>query len=98
VTGRVRFHRLAEQELNEAARYYDSGSPGLGAAFLDEIQKCIRSILTYPEAGAVLTGVVRRRLARRFPYAVLYSIKPEGIRVLALMNLKRRPTYWAGRE
>jgi len=35
---------------------------------------------------------------RRFPDAVLYSITPGGIRVLAVMNLKRRPTYWVGRD
>ncbi len=33
-----------------------------------------------------------------FPYALLYKIKPSGIRILAVMNLKRRPTYWVGRE
>ena len=29
---------------------------------------------------------------------ILYKIKPTGIRVLAVMNLRRRPTYWVGRE
>jgi plasmid stabilization system protein ParE len=98
VSGKISFHGLAERELNEAAQYYDSESSGLRAAFLNEIQRCIQSILDYPEAGPVLVGSVRRRLARRFPYAVLYSIRPGGIRVLAVMNLKRRPTYWVGRD
>lgn len=92
------FHRLAQRELNEAAQYYESESPGLGAAFLNEIQRCIGDILKQPEAGPVLVGAVRRRLMRRFPYAVLYSIKPAGIRILAVMNLRRRPMYWVGRE
>lgn len=96
--GRVSFHRLAEQELNEAAQYYESESPGLGAAFLTENQRCIQLILDYPEAAPILLGPVRRLLARRFPYAVLYSLKPPGIRVLTIMNLKRRPMYWVGRE
>jgi hypothetical protein len=35
----------------------------------------------------------------RFPYALLYSVKnPNGIRILAVMNLKRRPMYRVGRE
>ena len=92
------FHRLAERELNEAAQYYDSESPGLGAAFLHEVQRCIGDILEHPEAGSVLVGAIRRRLIRRFPYAVLYSIKLAGIRILAIMNLRRRPMYWVGRE
>jgi len=48
VSATVSFHRLAERELTEAAQYCDSESPGLGAAFLSEIQRCIRSILDYP--------------------------------------------------
>lgn len=95
---RPEFHRLAEYELNEAAQYYDLKEPGLGAAFLEEIDRCLQSVQAAPEAGVILGGTVRRRLLRRFPYALLYKIKPSGIRVLAVMNLKRRPTYWVGRE
>ena len=95
---RSEFHRLAEYELNEAARYYDLEEPGLGAASLEEVDRCVQSIQAAPEAGAILRGTIRRRLLRRFPYALLYKIKSSGIRILAVMNLKRRPTYWVGRE
>lgn len=95
---RSEFHRLAEYELNEAAQYYDLEEPGLGAAFLVEVDRCLQSIQAAPEAGAILRGTVRRRLLRRFPYALLYKIKPSGTRILAVMNLRRRPTYWVGRE
>lgn len=98
MTRGVSFHRLAERELTEGALYYDSESPGLGAAFLSEVQRCIEMILDFPEAAAVLATPVRRQLISRFPYAVLYSIKPKEIRVLAVMNLKQRPMYWVGRE
>ena len=63
---RPEFHRLAEYELNEAAQYYDLEEPGLGAAFLGEVDRCLQSIQTAPEAGAILRGTVRRRLLRRF--------------------------------
>ena len=96
--GRLEFHRLADRELNEAARYYDLENPGLGSSFLKEVDRCLQSIEGHPEAGVILRGSVRRRLLRRFPYALLYKIKPSSIRILAVMNLKRRPTYWAGRE
>ena len=92
------FHRLAEYELNEAAKYYDLEDPGLGAAFLVEINRCLQAIQAAPEAGTILRGTARRRLLRRFPYALLYKIKPNGIRILAVMNLRRRPNYWVERE
>jgi hypothetical protein len=53
---------MAERELKEAAEYYESESSGLGAAFLNEIQRCIQAILDYPEAAPVLLGPVRRRM------------------------------------
>jgi plasmid stabilization system protein ParE len=98
VTRLERFHALAERELNEAAQYYEAESPGLGFAFLMEVERCIGAIVEHPEAGQIQIGSVRRRLVRRFPYAVLYIIKPTGIRILAVMNTKRRPMYWVGRD
>jgi plasmid stabilization system protein ParE len=95
---RPEFHRLADRELNEAAQYYDREEPGLGSSFLQEVDRCLQSIAAHPEAGGIVRGSVRRRLLRRFPYALLYKIKPSGIRILAVMNLKRRPTYWVERE
>ena len=96
--GRPVFHRLAERELNDAAQYYELESPGLGSSFLQEVDRCLRLIDEHPEAGVVLRGAVRRCLLRRFPYAILYKPSAVGVRVLAVMNLKRRPTYWVGRE
>ena len=95
---RVSYHRLARRELNEAAQFYDSESPGLGSAFLDEIERCTQAIVNFPEAGSLIIGTIHRRLVLRFPYALLYSIKQDRLRVLAVMNLKRRPLYWVGRE
>ncbi len=95
---RVSYHRLARRELNEAAQYYESESPRLGAAFLDEVERCTQAIVTFPEAGPLITATIRRRLVLRFPYALLYCIKRDKVWVLAVMNLKRRPMYWVGRE
>ena len=98
MSAEVSLHRLAERELNEAAQYYELERPGLGSAFLNEVQRCLRSISENPEAGRAVAGQIRRRVLRRFPYGLLYTLRPDTIRILAIMNLKRRPAYWAGRE
>ena len=94
----VSFHDLAKVELNEAAQYYEGESAGLGQAFVTSVEHCTAEIVRYPEAGLVIRGLIRRRLIRRFPYALLYRVKPTEIRILAVMNLKRRPAYWVGRS
>lgn len=91
------FHDLAKVELNEAAQYYERDSPGLGAAFVTEVERSTAAILEHPEANPIVTGAIRRRLLRRFPYGLLYRVRPEQVRILAVMNLKRRPGYWIGR-
>ncbi len=91
------FNELAERELNDAARYYERERSGLGSAFIAEIERATAMILDHPEASPTILGDIRRRLCHRFPYGLLYAIKAEEIRILAVMNLKRRPGYWAGR-
>jgi toxin ParE1/3/4 len=93
----VSFHDLGKLELNEAAAYYEHESVGLGQAFITEVQRCTEEITRFPEAGLVVRGAIRRRLIRRFPYALLYRVKTTEVRILAVMNLKRRPAYWVGR-
>ena len=95
---RVSFHELAERELNDAAIYYERESRGLGGKFLDEVERYIDAIVQNPNAGVKARGEIRRRILRKFPYGILYSLQGNGIRVLAVMNLKRRPTYWIRRS
>lgn len=92
------FHPNADDELNEAAAYYALENPLLAAAFLAEVERCVASIAEHPDAWPILRGSVRRKLVRRFPYALLHKIRPAEIRILAVMNLHRRPDYWIGRE
>ena len=91
------FHDLAKVELNEAARYYASESPGLGAVFLTEAERSITVILEHPESSPLVGRSVRRRLLSRFPYGLLYRVRGNQLRILAVMNLRRRPGYWVGR-
>ena len=92
------FHELAERELNDGAQYYHLQQAGLGAAFIAEVRRCTDAICAFPEAGPIVRGDVRRRLCHRFPYSVLYTLRPDTVRVLAVMNMKRRPMYWVGRR
>jgi len=91
------FHPSAESELVDAARYYETCRPGLGASFLAEARRCLDEIRAHPQIGSILGEDVRRRGLRRFPYSLLYTEDPSGIRILAVMHQKRRPGYWRGR-
>jgi len=94
----VSFHAMAEQELHDAASYYNALRPELGQAFLDEAERAVTQILAYPEAALLVNCTVRKKLIRRFPYSIMYSLRTEGIRILAIAHQKRRPFYWRGRR
>jgi plasmid stabilization system protein ParE len=95
---RATFNELAEAEFNDAIAYYETEQVGLGTAFLEEVRRLTAAIVEYPNAGPIILGTVRRRLCSRFPYALLYEVHTDQIRVLAVMHLKRRPNYWIGRR
>ena len=92
------FHPAAEKELNEAIEYYQACREGLGFEFAKEIYATIQNILTYPLAWTRISKTTRRCLTNRFPYGVIYRVMEDEIHVLAIMQLNRKPDYWAKRK
>lgn len=97
MTKLISIHEAAEIEINEAADFYDKESLGLGSAFLDEIEKAIKQISLLPKL-APKQGKVRTLNLSKFPYSLMYSVRPEEIRLLAVAHQRRRPFYWRGRR
>ena len=95
---RVSFHELAEFELNDAAVFFENEREGLGVRFLAAVQDAVAHIQQHPQASPVIIEDIRCKLVRKFPYSIMFSIKPDHIRILALANQKRRPFYWQGRK
>lgn len=87
----------AEEEMLEAAAYYESQATGLAECFIAEVQHAVQSITENPKSGKVIRGQVRRRLIHRFPFGILYRIESEEIIIVAVMHLRRQPGYWADR-
>jgi toxin ParE1/3/4 len=95
----VVFHPLAEQELIEAAAYYQEQKLELGLEYLEEVEHAINFLIRYPEAGSIIRGSIRRLILPKFPYSLLYRLlENEQIRILALAHHKRKPQYWLDRE
>jgi len=88
----------AEQEMFDAACYYEMQAPGLGADFLNKIELAFQDIATTPERWPIVRDTIRRRLIRRFPFSLLYRIDLDEIIILAVMHQKRHPSYWLPRR
>jgi toxin ParE1/3/4 len=96
-------HELATEELAAAAAWYERERPGLGFDFLEEAERGLDAIvaapLAWPFADRRTQGArARRFLLARFPYAIVYVVGQEEIRVLAFSHSSRRPGYWRDRS
>ena len=88
------FHPEASLEYREAALFYETRHPGLGAAFTREIEAAIGRILEAPDLFPFVEQDVRRCLARTYPYGVLYTNKRDFILIVAVAHGSRKPGYW----
>lgn len=93
----VRFLKPAQQEVDDAVAWYDSQSRDLGTRFLDDLDRTIRRITTFPLSCAEIEPEIRRCLLSRFPYAIIYGIDSDKIIVIAVGHLHREPRYWIDR-
>ena len=82
----------AAADLIEGFHFYEGQEAGLGSYFLDSLFSDIDSLLLYAGIHEVVFGY-RRCLSKRFPFAVYYSVDDEVIRVHAVLDCRRNPTW-----
>ena len=70
-----RFLPLAEEEMTDAALFYESAAPSLGHDFLDDLQYAIDTVRERPELGVLVAHGFRRVLVGRFPYSLIYAVE-----------------------
>jgi hypothetical protein len=90
-------HPEADQELKAGAWWYEERQPGLGDDFIDEFEHTLRRIVAEPERWRKLRGDNRKLNFRRFPYALVYSVRADVVYIKAVAHLHRRPFYWQHR-
>jgi len=87
----------AEEEMTEAALFYEEAKAGLGAVFFDDVQHAIDSVREHPGLGEEIAHGFRRVLTRRFPFTIIYALDANEIAVVAVAHQSRSPNYWKGR-
>jgi len=92
-----RFLSPAEEEMIEAALFYERRSAHLGIDFLDDIDRVVGLIREHPHIGAVIDESFRRVLLHRFPFNLVYTVEADSILIIAVAHQRRRPGYWRER-
>lgn len=94
---RYEFHPEALDEYEDAARYYAGCQAGLELRFIACVESAFRQVSEAPDRWRSFEEDVRRCLVHVFPYAVLYTIEPDYVLIIAVMHCSREPGYWRHR-
>ena len=82
----------AQEDLIEGFRFYETREEGLGSDFLDCLFSDIDSLLLYAGIHRIMFGH-HRCLSKRFPFAIYYSVEGDSIRVHAVLDCRKNPTW-----
>jgi plasmid stabilization system protein ParE len=89
----------ADWELTREAIYYArEGGAELGLAFIAEFERAVALLCTHPDLGVRWRNRRRRFPLRKFPFGIIYYIRSEELRVVALAHHRRKPDYGTARK
>lgn len=86
-----------EEEIAEAAHWYDSQQRGLGRHFLSAVRAATSILRPSPLHYQILEGEIRRILLHGFPYGVFYEVHEPEVVVIACLHTSRDPEEWRRR-
>ena len=93
----IRLRPEAEQDLADAAAWYEEQQPGLGHEFLDEVEAMLSSSAETPLMFPSVHRNTRRAVIQRFPFSVYFRANSPSIVVIAIMHGSRNPRRWKNR-
>ncbi len=97
MTYEVRVRPEAENDIENAALWYESQLNGLGIDFLDVVSDSFDKMKRQPFAYPVVHRNTHRLLINRFPFAIFFRVEESVIVVIAVMHGSRDPSRWKER-
>ena len=95
----IEIHPEALSEAEAAILWYGERSSRAPAAFIEELERAITSIVDAPKRWPIYEQNCRRLPLFRFPYFIVYHEKAGNIiQILAVAHGRRRPDYWHARS
>ena len=92
MTYTLRFLPEVEEDIIGGYVWYEAKSPGLGEDFLRMFYAGASEIQWNPFLYPKVYNEFRRRLLRRFPYAIYFMIEDEYIIVFGFFHCARNPS------
>ena len=94
---KITYRKEAEQDIDDAANWYEKQSKGLGFDFLDEVEKKGKIVEGNPFLYEKVYKSLYRAVIERFPFNIFYLIDNKSIIVVAVIHGSRHPKKWKKR-
>ena len=82
----------ARDELIAGFRFYERQASGLGSYFRESILRDVDALAVVGGVHAKVFGY-HRSLSKRFPFAIYYGVEAEVVRVRAILDCRRNPSW-----
>jgi hypothetical protein len=89
---RIVLLRSAINDLVRGREFYEEQGEGLGGYFEESLSADIESLRLFAGIHVTVHGC-HRMLSAKFPYAVYYEVVADQIRVRAVLDCRREPTW-----
>ncbi len=87
----LKFTLRANIDTIVAYEFYQSKRENLGELFLDELEKCYKSIVLNYSTYKLVYKIYRQEVVRKFPFVVLFSVDEKEILITAIFNTSQNP-------
>ena len=94
----LKFIALAQNELDDLFESLEYQKKNQGYDFIAEVENTLHLIKTYPDVWTKSSTHTQRCVLKGFPYAIIYQKVEGGILVVAIKNLRKKPTHWASKS
>lgn len=88
---RLVYTDVASEDIEMAFHWYERQQKGLGSIFLDSLEQGIVSIIDFPETPSVTHRQFYRKLIKKFPFSIFYTLEENKIVVHAVFDNRQDP-------
>lgn len=92
------FHPGAAREYEKAYAWYFARNPQTAAGFAQAVSRAVHSIDESPHRWPLYGKRYRYYMLKRYPYLIVYRVRPNDVKIIAVAHSRRKPGYWKRRS
>jgi hypothetical protein len=90
---RLQILEPAKRDIIDGFHYYEDKEEGLGNYFLMNVYADIESLKLFGGIHRQAYRKFHRALSKRFPFAIFYTVEDDTVRVRAIMDCRKNPSW-----